>query len=453
MSSHLPRVVVAGPRSGVGKTSVATGLMAALAARGLAVSGHKVGPDFIDPGYHALATGRPPRNLDAVLHGPERLPGLLRHGAAGADVAVIEGVMGLFDGRGADDEASTAHVARVLDAPVVLVVDAAATSRSIAAEVHGFATFDPTVRIAGVICNRVGSEGHAQLVRDALAPLGIPVLGVVHRDDRLAAPSRHLGLVPAAERAPQARATVARLGEAVAAAVDLDGLLALARSAPPLAAATWVPEVRSSAGPRPRVAVAGGPAFTFMYTEHRELLTAAGAEVVTFDPTVDEGLPPGTAGLVVGGGFPEAHAHDLAANRPLRDDVRALASAGAPVVGECGGLVALCRDLDDVPMWGVLPARARFTDRLVLGYRTAVAAADSVLGPAGTAVPGHEFHRTTVAPAAGPCPAWQLAEQGPEGHVAANVHASYLHASWVAAPVLPATFVAAARAHDRTVAA
>lgn len=452
--ARLPRLVVAGTRSGVGKTTVATGLMAALAARGHRVSGHKVGPDFVDPGYHAVACGRPPRNLDAFLHGPQRLAPLLAHGAAGADLAVIEGVMGLFDGRGAGDEASTAHVARELGAPVVLVVDCAAASRSVAAEVHGFVTFDPTIRIAGVICNRLGSPGHEELVRDALADLDVPVLGALGHDPRLTTPSRHLGLIPAAERSVAARAAVAELGAAVAEAVDLDRLVAIARSAPALAAAPWSPQdaVGAPVDSRPRVAIAGGAAFTFTYTEHRELLQAAGAEVVTFDPLTDR-LPTDTAAVVLGGGFPEEHAPDLAANRQLMDDLRQLAAAGGPIVAECGGLLYLCRTLDGTEMVGLVAADATFTDRLTLGYREAVVAADSPLGGVGTVVRGHEFHRTVVEPRAGADPAWMLTGRrggGREGVVtgpASNVHASYLHASWVGSPALARALVAAAAAH------
>ena len=203
----IPRVVIAAPGSGHGKTSIATGLLAALRQRGLAVSPHKVGPDYIDPSYHALAAGRAGRNLDPWLVGEERIVPLFLHGArlpTPADIAVIEGVMGLFDGAGAEgDFASTAHVARLLDAPVVLVVDASGVSSSVAALIHGFLTFDPRVRLAGVIFNQVGSEYHAHLLRSAVGPVGIPVLGVVHRQDELTVPSRHLGLVPAAERRPE----------------------------------------------------------------------------------------------------------------------------------------------------------------------------------------------------------------------------------------------------------
>ncbi|MEV1206612.1 cobyrinate a,c-diamide synthase, partial [Microbispora rosea] len=221
----IPRLVVAAPASGAGKTTVATGLMAALTARGLAVSPHKAGPDYIDPGYHALATGRPGRNLDAFLTGEELIAPLFAHGARGTDIAVVEGVMGLFDGRGPTSEASTAHVARLLGAPVLLVVDASSQSASVAALVHGFATFDRSVRVAGVVLNRVGSARHEEILREALRPLGTPVVGALPRDAAVHVPSRHLGLVPAAERDAQARRAVAALGALVERHCDLDLVL------------------------------------------------------------------------------------------------------------------------------------------------------------------------------------------------------------------------------------
>jgi cobyrinic acid a,c-diamide synthase len=468
---NVPRLVVAAPASGHGKTTVATGLMAALAARGLAVSGHKAGPDYIDPGYHALATGRPARNLDPVLCGADTIAPLFAHGAAGADIAVIEGVMGLFDGRGATAEGSTAHVARLLGAPVVLVVDASAQGRSVAASVLGFKSYDPDVWLTGVILNRVGSARHEEILREALAGIGMPVLGALGRDEGVAAPSRHLGLVPAAERAGAASHAIGRLAALAAGAVDLDAVVALARTAGPLHAAPWDPRAALAHSPetsvimtsvllqqqqshdhdrgegggtgRPVVAVAGGAAFTFCYTETVELLTAAGADVVTVDPLRDEALPPGTGALVLGGGFPEVHASDLSANEPLRADVARLAGSGAPVVAECAGLLYLARELDGLPMCGVIDAAAAMTPRLTLGYRDAVAAGSSVLTPAGTQVRGHEFHRTTVVPGSPAAPAWTFGGKQ-EGFVRDGVHASYLHLHWAGYPALARRLVAAA---------
>jgi cobyrinic acid a,c-diamide synthase len=450
----VPRLVIAAPSSGSGKTTVATGLMAALRARGLKVSPHKVGPDYIDPGYHALATGRPGRNLDPWLVGEERLLPLFLHGAAGCDVAVVEGVMGLFDGRGDTDFASTAHVARLLDAPVVLVVDAARQSRSVAAVVHGFATFDVRVRVAGVVLNQVGSDRHEELCRAALASAGVPVLGAIRRDDAVSTPSRHLGLVPAAERESAAMAAVDRLGALVTRSCDLDALVRLARSAPRLDATPWRPErdpdrlpkqgpagvpERGPDGDRPVVAVAGGAAFTFGYAEHVELLRAAGADVAVFDPLRDEKLPDGSAALVVGGGFPEVYAAELAANEPLREQVAAF---GGPIAAECAGLLYLCEELDGQRMCGRVPGRARMTSRLTLGYRDAVALRRSPLTRAGERFRGHEFHRTVIDLAGEPLFRW---EGGADGFGDALVTASYLHLHWAGKPGLAQRLVSSSR--------
>jgi cobyrinic acid a,c-diamide synthase len=447
MVTSLPRLVVAAAASGAGKTTVATGLMAALRRRGLRVSGHKVGPDYIDPGFHALACGRPGRNLDPRLVGEERVAGLLLHGAstpAPADVAVIEGVMGLFDG--AEDPAgfaSTAHVARLVRAPVLLVLDVRGQARTAAAVVAGLRAYDPELRIGAVVLNRVGSPGHERTVRAALTELGVPVAGVISRRDEVAAPSRHLGLVPVAERSDQSSAVVQALAELVDQTVDLDAVLALARTAAPLPAQGWNPTrelttpgwalpdpgdasaavtaAEPAAGPV--VAVAGGPAFTFGYAETEELLTAAGAQVVRFDPLSDADLPAATSAVVIGGGFPEVYAEALGANSGLR---QTLADFDGPILAECAGLLYLGRELDGVPMVGRLPVHARMTSRLKLGYRRATAATDSVLADAGTVVTGHEFHRTSTDPQAGARPAWAW-DGAAHGFVQDRIHASYLH--------------------------
>lgn len=457
----LPRIVVAAPASGHGKTTIATGLMAALARTGLRVSGHKVGPDYIDPGYHELATGLPGRNLDPHLVGEERLVPLLQHGAAGADLAVVEGVMGLHDGMlGTDGYASTAHVARVTDSPVVLVVDVSSASRSIAALVQGMVTFDASVRVAGVVLNKVGSTRHADEVVRALESTGVPVLGIVHRDDGVVAPSRHLGLVPAAER-EDAAAALDRLATRVAKAVDLEEVVRIARSAAPLTGSAWSPAdavdevspaATTSARPRRVVAVAGGRSFTFRYAETVELLDALGCDVRVFDPLHDEHLPEGTSGLYLGGGFPEVHAAAISANEPLRHSIADAVAAGVPTVAECAGLLYLCRSLDGAPMVGALPADAAMTPRLTLGYRTAVAPAEHLLAPAGGRVTGHEFHRTHVTPSAGTDEAFGVAwtsAHGEAGFASPTLHASYLHTHWAGHPRMAARFADAVHAADR----
>jgi cobyrinic acid a,c-diamide synthase len=443
----LPRVIVAAPASGHGKTTVAVGLMAALAARGLSVSGHKVGPDYIDPGYHALATGRPARNLDPVLVGAERIVPLLLHGASCADIAVIEGVMGLFDGRlGSDGEASTAHVAALTGSPVLLVVDISHASRTHAAVVAGLAGFDPEVQVAGVVLNKAGSARHAEEVSAALRCTGIPVLGVLPRDAGVQAPSRHLGLVPAAER-DESAAMLDRLTGLIAQHVDLEAVVAVARQAPDLVGAVWDPaaEVRAASSARPVVAVAGGRAFTFGYTETFELLRAAGCDVVCFDPLSDSGLPHGTAGVYLGGGFPEVYAAQLAANTALLGSLRAAIAAGVPTVAECGGLAYLCRSIGEVPGVGALPAAAEMSPRLTLGYRDAVAPTGSLLAEAGFRVTGHEFHRTRVSFDGPVDPAWQLPD-GADGVAGPRLHASYLHTHWAGYPRLAQRFADAVHA-------
>jgi cobyrinic acid a,c-diamide synthase len=440
----LPRVVLAAPGSGQGKTTIATGLMAALRRTGLVVSGHKVGPDYIDPGYHALACGRPGRNLDPHLVGENRVVPLLLHGAAGADLAVIEGVMGLFDGRvGHQGFASTAHLARITSSPVVLVVDISRASRTIGAVVHGLASYEPDIRVAGVVLNRAGSPRHAAEVASSVR---VPVLGVVPREERLVAPSRHLGLVPAAER-DTATEAVAAWADAVARHVDLDGLLTVAREAPELPGPAWDPhaEVTHRGGNRPVVALAGGRAFTFGYAETAELLEAAGCDVVEFDPLHDHALPDRSAGLYLGGGFPEMHVTELGENGTLLAELRDAVLGGLPTVAECAGLIYLCRTLDaddgagPHPMVGALPAHARMTSKLTLRYPEATAVADTVLTRAGERVTGHEFHHTAVDGLDPMGAAWSV--EGEEvGFGSPSLHASYLHTHWAGHPGLAQRF-------------
>lgn len=452
--ASTPAVIIGAPSSGSGKTTVATGLIGALRRAGHRVAPFKVGPDFIDPGYHALAAGRPGRNLDAVLVGEDLIGPLYRHGSADADIAVIEGVMGLFDGRideqfSSPARGSTGQVAQLLDAPVVLVVDVRGQSQTIAAVLHGFSTFLRGVRIGGVILNRVGSPRHEQVLRQACEAVGIPVLGAVPRHDDLTVPSRHLGLVTATEHGSEALAAVAAMTDLVAQHVDLAAVAALAGSAAP--GEVWSPgqAIGDPVAGGPVVAVAAGKAFTFGYTEHEELLRAAGAEVVAFDP-LTEALPQGTAALVLPGGFPEQYPEQLSANTALRQQIRELADR-APVHAECGGLTYLMSDLDGHPMCGVLSGSATFTPRLTLGYRDAVAAGDSALYTEGQRATGHEFHRTTVQFGEPVRPAWLLGRAGDrpagDGAVQAGVHASYLHTHPAAQPHAIRRFVEHAAVH------
>jgi cobyrinic acid a,c-diamide synthase len=449
------RIVLAAPASGHGKTTVATGLLGALRRRGVRAAPFKVGPDYIDPGYHALASGCPARNLDPVLVGEQRIGPLFRHGAEGAEVSVLEGVMGLFDGRAGDvigdglAPGSTAEVAHLLDSPVVLVVDAQGQGRSLAALLHGFRSFQPRVRVAAVILNRVGSARHEEILRAAAAEAGLPVLGALPRRDGLSVPSRHLGLITAGEHGGRARNAVEAMADVVESAVDVEAVIALAHTAPELSGAVWDPagEVRRRPH-RPVVAVAGGPVFSFGYTEHRELLTAAGADVVMLDPLRDERLPAGTAGLVLPGGFPEEHVEELSANTRLRAAITAFAATDAPIHAECGGLLYLAEELDGHPLCGVIEARAAMSGLLTLGYRDAVAASSSALFAEGARISGHEFHRTTLEPGHGSSPAWwwrsgaDRPSARAEGFARHGLHASYLHTHPAGYPSAVERFVA-----------
>lgn len=449
------RIVVAGTSSGAGKTSVACGLMGALRARGLRVQGFKVGPDYIDPSYHTVACGRPGRNLDAFINGPEFVAPLFRHGSAGADIAVIEGVMGLFDGvSGQGELASTAHVAKLLDAPVLLVVDASAMGRSAAAIVHGYRSFDPGLELAGVVLNRLGSDHHEHLLREAIETLGVPVLGALRRDSGVVTPERHLGLIPVDEREPAARATLERLAALVASSVEIDAVIALAQGARPVSGPSWSPETAEPGGGT-RVALAAGPAFSFHYRENLELLAAAGAELLRFDPLADEQLPEGADALLLAGGFPEVFGAELAANASLRSEVGAFARSGRPIVAECGGLLYLSSELDGHEMCGVVPGRARMTKRLTLGYREATALTGTPCVEAGEQLRGHEFHYSELEREGGSC-AWAMSVRGieqEEGFASASLHASYLHLHWASSPQIAGRLLATAeRARAATVA-
>lgn len=445
-----PRVVViAGVASGVGKTTVTLGLLEACRRRGLRVQAFKVGPDFIDPGFHEQVTGRPSYTLDGWMCGRDHALATVARHAADADLALVEGVMGCFDGAAAAaDDGSTAQMAKWLDAPVVLVLDAGAQARSAAAVVRGFEGFDPALRVAGVIANRVGGGGHARLLREAIASAcRAELIGAVPADPSLALPERHLGLVTAAEGTLTA-ARLAALGDVVERAVDLDRLLALAR---PLAAA-GAPFVRERAGapPRARIGVARDAAFQFYYPENLDLLRRAGADLVPWSPLSE--TPPEVDGLYIGGGYPEVHARALAANAGARRAVAELASSGAPIYAECGGLMYLAESLEDMegvahPMVGVLPARVSMAPRgLTLGYREVRMVADTPIGGPGVVARGHEFHRSTLeeVPAAVPR-AYRVAGPGcpeaAEGYVVGRVLMSYVHLHFGSSPDLARRFV------------
>ncbi len=450
----VPRLVLTGPSSGAGKTTIAAALMRVARDRGLRVAPFKVGPDYIDSSHHARAAGRPSRNLDGWMLPHAVVRALFQRattGAHAADLAVVEGVMGLFDGRsGAGEEGSTAQMANLLSAPVVLVLDAGAMARTAGAVVHGLHTFDPALPLAGVVLNRIASARHYATCAAAIRErTGVPVLGWLPKDVGIAVPERHLGLVLAAER-PMA---LDRLAARAEDSLDVDGLLALARSAPALADAPDALPARVERR-RARIGLARDVAFDFYYADNLDLLESLGAELVPFSPLADAAPPDDVGALYIGGGYPELHAPRLAANVRMRAAVRAFAASGRPVYAECGGLMYLAEAFVDGEgarheMAGVVPGVSQMRGRVTLGYREAVALQDTPIASAGQIVRGHEFHYSVLhdAPAS---PAYRQADgSATEGVVAGpcgNVLASYLHVHFGADARLAERFVASAAA-------
>lgn len=395
--------MVAGVTSGVGKTTVAVAIMHALRKkRGLAVQPFKVGPDFIDPSYHDFVTGGRSRNLDVWLMGRRGVIDCFNSACEGADVAVIEGVMGLFDGMsGKDNFASTAHVARILGAPVVLVVDASKSARSIAAIALGFMHFDRNIRIAGIILNNVASDRHAGYLREALAGKvrRAPVLGIIRRNSEIKMEERHLGLVPAQELQKKRRAAILDAAKYVSEQIDVDSILKACGTGP-LPAASSSPAIKKAPKKRATIAVALDESFNFYYTDNLDALKRAGARLVFFSPVNDASLPEGIDGIMLGGGFPEVLADRLEKNRPMIKSVAWAVNAGMPVYGECGGLMYLTRSISGYKgekkarrMAGLIDADTLMTSRLTLNY-TEADCDGPVFGRA--SLHGHEFHYSTV---------------------------------------------------------
>ncbi|EKO38704.1 MAG: cobyrinic acid a,c-diamide synthase [Solidesulfovibrio magneticus str. Maddingley MBC34] len=467
----VPALVVAGVKSGCGKTSTALGLMRALARRGRIVAPFKVGPDFIDPGHHTLAAGRASHNLDAWMCGASGVADIYERQAAGADAVVVEGVMGLFDGFSAVDETgSTAALAKLLDLPVLLVIDAASMARSVAALAQGFVRFDPGLRFCGVALNNAGSPSHAALLAEAFraALPDVPLWGVLPRHEAIAAPSRHLGLVTAQDT-PDLHPRLDALADWLEASLDFsffNNLQPYTHQPDPTPhpggpggmippGGSRAAPVRVRAEPGIAVGVACDRAFSFYYGENLRLLEAAGARIVPFSPLDDAGLPEGVGGLYFGGGYPELHAGQLAANAAMRRAVWDFCAAGRPVYAECGGFMYLMESLTDLEgrshaLCGVFPLTAVMGGRFAaLGYREVTTRAACCLGPAGTVLRGHEFHYSRLAAVPDGLPAIYAMTgrkgvvEGPEGFVAGGTLGSYVHLHFGSNPAAAAAFVAA----------
>ena len=463
LSNNPARLVVAGVASGVGKTTIATGLMAALAAQGLHVQGYKVGPDYIDPTYHHAATGRPSYNLDTWLSSPALVRQRFEAGMRNADIAIIEGVMGLFDGRKQTlGTASTAEVAKLLNAPVLLVLDASHMGQSAAAIVHGFQHLDPHINIAGVIINKVASADHEATVRLAIAEwTGVPVLGVLRRETSLSLPPRHLGLIPIAETSVE----VQGLGSVLKRSVDLDGIVRLAHAAgvlPPFPSDACKDDVSvaisASNVSSVRVGLALDNAFSFYYPETLEAFAKLGVEVVPFSPLTDRELPNDLDLLYFGGGFPEVFAAQLADNRLMLASVRSAAQRGVLIYAECGGYMYLgkqCIDADHVShdLVSILPYTFQMgTERAQLGYREITLLHDTIIGCAGTRLRGHEFHWShIVEPLLEEHAPYQVEGSGKarEGYATETILASYIHIPLAANPQAMAELIRRCRVKDR----
>ncbi len=483
-------LIIAGERSGVGKTTVTLALLSSLSRKYRRVQSFKVGPDYIDPMFHERVTGRPCRNLDPVLTSENYVQECFTHHLEGVDYALIEGVMGLFDGAsGRDDWASTAHVARLLQLSVLLVLDCSRLSRSVAAIAHGYRSFDPRVQLAGVVLNRVGSDRHLELLKDALEPLQLPVLGVLRRQDNIQIPDRHLGLVPTAEMT-QLDTLIDRLAQLGDSCFDWERLLPLLReqgrrgagetgsrgdgeqgrilsqtfNQTDKAITPSPPHPLTPSPPHPltfspipngkiRVAVARDRAFSFYYQDNLDILQKLGAELVFWSPLTDAALPEGVQGLYLGGGFPEVFAQQLAENTSARDAVRKAILTGMPTYAECGGLMYLCEQITNFEgqswsMAGVLPTTTVMCKRLTVGYRQATALQDSPLLPTGATVWGHEFHHSQLT-AMPDKPLFETRgydgrgrdQAATEGWRMHQLHASYVHLHWGARPEIPAQFL------------
>lgn len=449
----FPRVVIAGTQSGVGKTTLTIGLLAAFKQIGLTVQGFKAGPDYIDPSYHTAVTGRASRNLDTWLLKPDAVLWSFQNASKDADISVIEGVMGLYDGLGGtQDVGSTAHLAKLLDAPIILLIDGEKFSRSAAAIVLGYLSFDPKCRIAGVIVNNVSGRGHYDLIKRAIEKhISIPVLGFLCQDKRIKMPERYLGLIPA-EEAISFLSFIDAIVDALTTHVDLNRILRIAKSAPPLVLtsqpfserpiAPIAPIVKST----PRIAVARDVAFNFYYQDNLDLLERFGAEIIPFSPIKDEHLPKGVAGLYFGGGFPEMVAPQLEQNSSLRAEIKNQIEAGMPTYAECGGLMYLSESIKDHQgkswqMVGAMPGNILMTDRLQnFGYTIVKATRDTLLARKGERIKGHEFHYSLsdTIPVLGMeayhIPSRKNRPERYEGFAKDNFLASYVHVHFLSKP-------------------
>jgi cobyrinic acid a,c-diamide synthase len=449
-----PRLVIAGTSCGVGKTTATLAILAALRERGRQVQPFKAGPDFIDPSHHRVATGRPSRNLDGWMLGKDLSRSIFAHAATDADISIIEGMMGLFDSSSpVNDIGSTAELAKQLQAPVILVIDGSAMARSAAAMVAGYARFDPALRVVGALFNRVGSDGHYQLLKAAVEEeTDVTPVGYLRPDVALTVPDRHLGLVMATEQGDGQ--LYHRLAKAALDTIDLDCIEALAHSSGTLPEVVFSPVIKSS-GRTIRIGVAQDQAFCFYYPDNLELLKAAGAEIVSFSPANDHALPD-VEMLYLGGGYPELHGVVLAKNTAMRTGIKRFADQGGVIYAECGGMMYLTESICSVDgrshdMVGIFPAETVMRKPgLTLGYRTVECSRGCIIGDVGARARGHEFHYSTLIARVPLQYACVLSDAGglsigQDGLAIGNVLALYTHLHFASQPTIAATLIDSAR--------
>ena len=450
MTDNFPRLIISATQSGSGKTTITVGLLSALKNRGLDVQAYKVGPDYIDTGWHALAVGKASHNLDSYLVGADKLKEIFIDTSRGADLSLVEGVMGLYDG-GRGGISSTAEISKLLNAPVVLIIDAKSMGTSAAAIALGFREFDRAVNLAGVILNRIGSDSHKKMIVDALNALGIKCFGAIKRNDEFILPERHLGLVPTSEN--HAEDVLKKICAAVEEQVDVDALIDLAKNSPPLEkipnSSFLIPNCLS-------IAVARDAAFNFYYGASLRELERLGAEIVFFSPLNDEHLPECIGGLIIGGGFPEMFAAQLESNKKIREEIFHAAQNNLPIFAECGGFMYLMSRLVDFDgknfeMCGVFDGVATMTNKLqTVGYVEAELLRDCILGAAGEKIRAHEFHFSKVLDDSADekifrCTRLRTGSEYFAGAVKKNVVASYLHMHFAGCPTVAKNFVAACK--------
>ena len=453
MNKDFPRLIIAATQSNSGKTTITTGLLAALKNRGLDVQPYKVGPDYIDTGWHTLACGKPSHNLDNWLVGKDKLKEIFVETSKDADISIIEGVMGLYDG-GRGGISSTAEISKLLDAPVILVIDAKSMGTSAAAAALGFREFDKTINFAGVILNRLGSDSHKKMIVDALNKLGIKCFGAIKRNDEFILPERHLGLIPTTEiTSPQSlvHSPLQKICAAVEEQIDIDALIALAKNS----SAFEIPDTQPLNPYTLKVAVAKDEAFNFYYGESLRELERLGVEIEFFSPLNDKTLPENICGLIIGGGFPEMFAARLEQNKTIRAEIFEAAQKGLPIFAECGGFMYLMRELIDFDerrfeMCGAIDGVATMTNKLqTVGYVEAEILSDCVLGKAGDKIRAHEFHFSKELETSDEkifkCTRLRTGKEYFAGVAKKNLVASYLHIHFAGCPEVAKNFVDACK--------